>query len=331
MDKAPYWRTGLAIGAIVFLVSVTLLFKTPSQARAQRRTLHIYQNGLNGWPLSILNARGVNGSIHQYKFRIGVIDTGITSHNYYLHAAPVMRFSTNRAQSSGQIHGTEVAGLLVADGNGYSTPRGMVPGADLISIQVSNDSGTNVSSLVEGIKLALKLHLKVINISLGTRYNSPLFKETIETAIRKGVTIVAAAGNHSSSQLDYPAAYPGVIAVADVNDNGVLSDHSNYLSGRTIAAPGTNILTTVPRAPSTTTGVTWFSGTSAATPIVTGICEHLLQGDPTLSSEQLQTILLKSQRFITRAHDAVPVVNYVKAIQLVNQAAGPTHHTKKLS
>ena len=86
--------------------------------------------------------------------------------------------------------------------------------------------------------------------------------------MRRGVIVVAGAGNEgdSGSPAQYPAAYPGVIAVGAVRKNDKLASFSNEGRYVDVVAPGDGVLASDPFGT-----LSWYSGTSFSTPIVTGV------------------------------------------------------------
>ncbi|WP_436664500.1 S8 family peptidase (plasmid) [Alicyclobacillus acidoterrestris] len=275
-----------------------------SQALAQGNTL--YRNGIYGWPISLIHAQKVISSVNVTNLEpIGVIDTGIDFSNPYLSQS---QYTFDKRQKSfTQSHGTMVAGILSATGNGQSTPRGVIPKVKLVNIQVGSSQSITINDLVKGIQKAESMHLKVVNISLGTKDNSSLLRNAVEKAIKHGMCIVAASGDDGGSQLDYPAAYPGVIAVGAVNDNGFLIKNTNYNSSSTVTAPGYAILTTIPG--NSSSDVSWFTGSSAATPIVSALCDILVSRNPSLTPAQVKNIVYKT----SQSGGGENVVNFQKA------------------
>jgi serine protease len=80
--------------------------------------------------------------------------------------------------------------------------------------------------------------VKVINLSLGGPGESRALREAIERAVAAGVTVVASSGNDDASSVDFPAAFPSVIAVGAVDQRKVRARYSNYGSALDLVAPG---------------------------------------------------------------------------------------------
>jgi RHS repeat-associated protein len=172
-----------------------------------------------------------------------------------------------------QGHGTAVAGIIAAEGNNSLGIAGVMWRASLMSLRVLDNTGTgDVGDAVEAIDYAVAHGAHIINLSWGTNGESVALKDAIERAIRRNVVVVCSAGN-GSGDLDttpyYPASFNlrNLISVAASDNSDQLATWSNWGTRTvTLAAPGTNILTTQRG------GGYWnVSGTSAAAPVVTGI------------------------------------------------------------
>jgi serine protease len=99
------------------------------------------------------------------------------------------------------------------------------------------------STIAEGVRFAVKHGASVINLSLEfssnvTASDIPELIEALRYARRRGVLVVAAAGNEAHSAIAYPARAPDVVAVGATTEHGCLADYSNDGSGLTLVAPG---------------------------------------------------------------------------------------------
>ena len=207
-------------------------------------------------------------------------------------------------------HGTHVAGLIGAEvGNGIGI-EGVSSHVKILPVKVvgeeiseplkpmSVDLSPNESNrekngykLVEdvsdrvarGFIYALNEGAEVINLSVGWPQvaDSKLLRELVAEAVKRGVIVVAAAGNDATRALLRPCTYEGVLCVGALTPDGGLAHFSNYGSGVDVAAPGINILSTYPedKRPSrfrSTLGYEYLSGTSQASPIVAGVVAEML-------------------------------------------------------
>lgn len=162
-------------------------------------------------------------------------------------------------------HGTHVAGIVAAvQGNSLGV-AGLAPRARIMPVRVLDAEGAGWSSdIAAGITYAVDHGADVVNLSLGGPYADPVTERAVGYALSRGVAVVAAVGNEraSGSPRAYPAAYPGVIAVAAVDQSGASSTFSSVGDYVDVAAPGRSILSTV-------VGSYGFSsGTSMAAPFV---------------------------------------------------------------
>lgn len=227
-----------------------------------------------------------------------------------------------------QGHGTHVAGIIAAqmDAQVHGVV-GVASNVEIIPIQVigknpsepvkplSTDSGT-LSPVERGLKwpkqslgdmvargllYAMKSKADVINLSLGWpgARDSELIRGLVSEMIKRGIVVVAAAGNDSTKALLRPCAYEGVICVGSHGPDGAISHFSNYGAGVDILAPGLNILSTFPLEIRPirfrkTWGFEYLSGTSQASPFVAGVvAEMLSQG---VAKNEIYPRLMSSTR-----------------------------------
>ena len=141
-------------------------------------------------------------------------------------------------------HGTFVAGTIAEATNNHVGLAGLAYGADIMPVRVLNTQGEGeASTIAEGVRFAVRHHARVINLSLEfspsiTASDIPELIEAIRFAHRRGVLVVAAAGNEGRTAIAYPARAPEVIAVGATTEHGCLADYSNDGTGLTIVAPG---------------------------------------------------------------------------------------------
>lgn len=275
-----------------------------------------YAGGILGWPIMAINGTDIfpwHGSCAPL---IAILDTGVDTSNPFLRNSNIRQIVIDRdGNYSSELHGTMVAGLIVSNGNGWSTPGGLIPNANLLSIQVGTDSGTSTQQLAAAIVLAVNEGAKIINISLGAPSSSPELEKAVEYAISQGVIIVAASGNQNLTYNNYPAAYEDVIAVSSLSANQKLGNNTNYDFHHNIAAPGDFLLTTGPLN-KTNQSKQWISGSSASAPLVTSLVAVLLSNHPSLNASQVRQIILDSARNITIDGQQIKVLDVKAAIKL---------------
>jgi len=171
-------------------------------------------------------------------------------------------------------HGAHVSGIVLL----------VAPESQIMPLRVLNSDGIgNVFEVAEAMIRATDQGAQVINLSLGTSLQSSVLTEAVDYARSAGVMVVAAAGNLNSTQPQYPAADEGVIAVAALDEMRFKTSFSNYGSWVDLAAPGESIYSAYPL-----DGYGWWSGTSMATPFVSGQIALLRSLAPWLTLAQIE-------------------------------------------
>lgn len=193
-------------------------------------------------------------------------------------------------------HGTHCAGTIGAETNNNLGVAGVFNNIKFMAIKFLSGSGSGTTEdAILAIEYATMNGAQVMSNSWGGGEFSQALQDAIEHAKDKNVLFVAAAGNSSSnndSSPHYPSSYPvdNILAVAATTNKDVLADFSCY--GKTsvdIAAPGDNILSTVPN-----NKYKAMSGTSMATPHVSGVAAYLLGHEPSLTPQQIIEKLMKT-------------------------------------
>lgn len=127
----------------------------------------------------------------------------------------------------------------------------------------------NINTLIEAINWCIENEIEIINLSFGFRSENKQLKKTINSALQKGIIIVASIGNTYGMRGDYPAIYEGVYSVASINKD---LQRSSFSAKRNIdfVMPGENIISTDQEGKYST-----FSGTSFSTAYATGLISIL--------------------------------------------------------
>src|SRR3954469_13220284 len=185
--------------------------------------------------------------------KIATLDTGVAYRKFKrFRRAPDLRFflpgydfvNGDRYPLDENGHGTHVAGTIAESTNNRIGAAGIAYRARIMPVRVLDSEGTgNTSDIARGLRYAARHGAQVINMSLefGTQIHAsqiPDVLSAVRYAHRRGVTIVAAAGNQADSQVAYPARAPGVIAVAATTDRGCEADYSDAGTAVDVAAPG---------------------------------------------------------------------------------------------
>ncbi|MFK0042495.1 type VII secretion-associated serine protease mycosin [Streptomyces sp. NPDC090741] len=216
--------------------------------------------------------------------RVAVIDTGVDRANPQLSGAIDVGAGKDLVDPKGGDgttdtvgHGTKVAGLIAArpqEGTGFV---GLAPDATIIPIRQNDGQGKgNALSLGQAIDHAVSKGAQVINISQDT--DVPLSADSelgkaVQRAVDAKVVVVASAGNDGMTgekRKTYPAAFPGVLAVAASdrnNERAAFSQPGDFIG---VAAPGVDMVSTVPGF-----GQCIDNGTSFSAPYVAGLAALL--------------------------------------------------------
>ncbi|MDY0394553.1 S8 family peptidase [Virgibacillus halophilus] len=247
--------------------------------------------------------------------KIAVLDTGIDSNHPNLKNlvnTSLGKSFVGGTTSDGNGHGTHVSGTIASYGN----VSGVMQEATLIPVKVLSDSGSgSMYGIQQGIAYAASVDADVINMSLGGGGYDQGMEEAIQAANNQGTIVVAASGNDGIGSVSYPAAYDGAIAVGSVTSSKTRSSFSNYGSALDVMAPGSDIYSTVPNG-----GYATMSGTSMATPHVSGVMGLIRSANPNVSVSQARNILNNT------AQPAGPALQYGHGIvdaQAAVQAASP--------
>lgn len=202
---------------------------------------------------------------------VAVLDTGYFAHSD-LRANQLPPIDcTGSDVNDGTGHGTHVSGIIAAAKNDMGIV-GVAPDAKILPIKVLDGRGCGALDwIVAGVRKAIENNVDIINMSLGLAQNPGSdLENAIEEAAAKGIIVVAAAGNDSGN-VNYPAAYNNVIAVAAVDQNKSLAKFSSRGQRVNDAAPGVNIYSTY-----LNDGYAVLNGTSQASPFIAGIVALLL-------------------------------------------------------
>ena len=191
----------------------------------------------------------------------------------------------SHAAQGSSWHGTHVAGTIAAVTNNAKGVAGVAYGAKIVPVRVLGTCGGYDSDIADAIIWASGGTVsgvpananpaEVINLSLGGSGACGTTTQTaINGAVGRGTTLVIAAGNDNANVSNAsPANCNNVIAVASITSTGARSSFSNYGALIDIAAPGSNILSTLNTGTTTPGSETYasYNGTSMATPHVAGV------------------------------------------------------------
>ncbi|MGE0633585.1 MAG: S8 family serine peptidase [Pseudobdellovibrionaceae bacterium] len=222
-------------------------------------------------------------------------------------------------------HGTHCAGTIGASGN---DGKGIVGVAWKVRIMgakflTAGGSGT-LEGAVKSIDYATQMGAHIISASWGGGGESDILRQSIERARDKGIVFIAAAGNDSSnndSRPSYPASYnvSNIVAVAALGNKGEMASFSNYGKQKVhVAAPGQNIVSSLPNG-----GYDSWSGTSMATPHVSGIAALLKSKFRDMTPEEMKGRLIKTSRPLASLNGKVTAGGIVSAPNALNNVQAP--------
>ncbi len=243
-------------------------------------------------------------------------------------------------------HGTHVAGIIAADLNNGQGIAGVSTGK-VLAVKVLNAQGWGSDyNIAQGITYcANTAGVKVLSMSLGGSAPSTVMQAAINYAVNtKGLLLVAAAGNDGSTTPEYPGGYSDpslypqfageVISVAAEDDGstsagyGCMASYSNYGTWVSVAAPGTNILSTLPWSTpfylgyyyNFYSGYDYLSGTSMATPFVAAVAARRWGFSPSETNTQISSDIETGNPYSVNA-DGTCWPTEMSGKQIVNVAA----------
>jgi len=293
--------------------------------------LPLWRAGLTGVGVGVAVVdTGVDGALRDFRASSGnsrVVETAVTN-------------PAARTVQDAYGHGTDVAGIIAGRSRDYS---GVAPGANLISIKVSDDAGrATVLDVIYGLQFAVDrkrdFNIRVVNLSLDSAtpqsYKNDPLDAAVESAWFHGLVVVTAAGNRGDAPdaVHYaPANDPYAITVGAVDENGTPDPADDAIAswsarGTTqdgfekpdVYAPGAHIVSVLAPgsvfAGSCTDCIVDHryirtSGTSMAAPMISGLIADVLQAHPSLTPNQIKGALTSA---FVRAQPAIQEVNAVR-------------------
>lgn len=202
-------------------------------------------------------------------------------------------------------HGTHTAGTIAAQGNNGKGMAGVCWNTNLVSYKGLLPSGGGTWEIYGSLYHLLRWkrataynHTIPVNMSLGGGGASAFAIEAVEACLENNIVIIASMGNSGQNQVEYPAAYQGVIAVGASNGMDKKVPFSTSGPHISVTAPGYDIISCGTKS---TSDYQFMSGTSMSTPFVTGLVSYMLTWNPDLTPGQIKTYLEKNTDFIDEA------------------------------
>jgi len=252
--------------------------------------------------LDLIGAKKAWNTVHdQTDITIALVDTGVDFNhpdlkNILLGGVNLLEPSQRPQDDNG--HGTNVAGVLAASGNNGAGIAGILWRSRIMPIKaLDKDGAGDESKLGEGILYAVRKGATIVVLSVGLYRYSAYMRDIVQYAESKGVLLVAASGNDgmqlgSRVAVEYPAAYPTVLAVGGVKPNGQPEPRSNSGPEIDIAAPW-NVFTTALGG-----GYKEEEGTSMAAPQAAAAAALVLMVNPHFKPYQVRELLRQTAKDI---------------------------------
>ncbi len=217
------------------------------------------------------------------------------------------------------FHGTHVSGTIAAASNNSNGVAGVAWEARVMPLRALGRFGGTDYDIEQAVRFAAQLpndsgtvparKADVINLSLGGPTNSITPPEAFRLAREAGVIVVAAAGNETSSGLNYPASLDGVVSVSAVTIRNSLAPYSNFGNTIDIAAPGGSstdvngdgytdgVLSTVGSDAngSIQLGFAFYQGTSMASPHIAGVAALMKSVNSSLTPGEYDQLLVNGE------------------------------------
>lgn len=255
-------------------------------------------DGINMINAPFMWSKGITGK----NVKIAVIDSGCDTDHKDLKNRIIggRNFTT---EDNGNInkyedyngHGTHVCGTIAASKNNYGV-IGVAPDAQLLILKALDKNGSgSMKSIIDAINFAINQKVDIISMSLGTSKDIPQLHQVIKKAVDSNILVVCAAGNEgdgieSTDEFSYPGAYNEVINVGAVDFSRSAARFSDSNKEVDLVAPGVNIVSTFLNGKYET-----LSGTSMATPHVTGFLALLIEWSQKEFGRKLTEVELYSQ------------------------------------
>ncbi|WP_369380677.1 type VII secretion-associated serine protease mycosin [Streptomyces sp. cg36] len=294
-----------AVAALLGAALVALLPAGPARADGIRD---------RQWELAAMHTEQAWRTTKGKGITVAVLDTGVDATQpdlagQVLPGKDLIGFGAGRGSRDWARHGTAMAGIIAGHGHGPGNGDGVLgiaPEARILPVRVILESSdparkkareSRGGALAEGIRWAVDHGADVINLSLGddsaSAHPEAAEDAAIQYALSRGAVVVASAGNggEQGDHVSYPAAYPGVIAVAAVDRFGTHAAFSTRRWYATVSAPGVDVVIADPDRK-------YYEGwgTSAASAFVSGAVALVRAAHPRLTPAQIKTLLADTAR-----------------------------------
>ncbi|MCX4642802.1 type VII secretion-associated serine protease mycosin [Streptomyces sp. NPDC058293] len=341
MSAATWTRRAALVGALAVTVTTTALVPaTPAAADGEQCTFGPKNPKYEGrpWSLQRVLLDDLWSETKGKGVKVAVIDTGVDVKNPQLTRAVDKSLGKNemlpnlkdadgnkikRGNENGTTdtvgHGTRVAGIIAARPASKTGFVGLAPEATIIPIQQNDAEGHGTAeTLAKSIEYAKSAGAQVINISQDTANAvrpAPVLENAVNSALAAKIVVVASAGNDGLDgkvQTTYPASFRGVLAVAASDRNNERASFSQSGEFVGVAAPGVDMVSTVPGA-----GHCSDNGTSFSAPYVAGVAALIKAKHPDWTAAEVVAQIEQTAERSTSGHDRLVgwgVVDPVRAV-----------------
>jgi hypothetical protein len=249
---------------------------------------------------------------------VAVIDSGVDTDHDELKGSVADYFNALETPIAAHMHGTAIAALIA----GHGKLLGAAPKAKILAIRAFDPKGASAEGttfgILKGIDWAAAKNARIINMSFAGP-DDPAIRRSLDAAFRKGIVLIAAAGNEGpTSPPLYPAANPNVIAVTATDAEDKLFAPSNRGRHIALASPGDQLLVATPD------GYEVSSGTSYSAAGISGIVALMLERDGRLTPAKVRAILQSTARDLgPKGRDADFGAGLVDAVSALSASSAP--------
>ncbi|OEV29796.1 hypothetical protein AN219_14530 [Streptomyces nanshensis] len=246
------------------------------------------------WALKSLDAESIWKITKGKGQTVAVIDDGVKANHpdlkgNILKGRDFIDGDSSTAPEEADYHGTGMAGIIAAHGHGPGNSNGTIGLAPEAKILPIRDDGEGATGFAASIRYAVDRGASVINVSRKGEDTQKREAEAIAYALKRDVVIIAATGNEGGP-VGYPAAYPGVVAVSGLNEDGTFWRKSSRGRQTMISAPASKIVS----AGNNSGGYRRATGTSDATAFTSASAALVKAKYPDLTAGQIVNRLTKT-------------------------------------
>lgn len=265
---------------------------------------------------------------------VAVLDTGIDADNPEFAGRLVPGYNALSGQADGPGsfgptdddagHGTHVSGTIAAAANNATGIAGIAPTVSIMPIKVLGADGEgDFGGMIDGVDWAVDHGARIISMSLGGTLepaSAAYAQLTFDRAYAAGAIVIAASGNDGGALDQYPCNFDHVVCVGSTtNDGTAVSSFSTRTNALALVAPGERIASTLPGG-----GYGYGSGTSMATPHVTGAVALLRSIRPSLTPDEAMATLTQTARpLVAGGHNRDSGYGLLQVGAAVDLLAGP--------